>query len=332
MDLFGARIAVTGAGGFIGRAVCERLSADGALPAGLDVRADARAAVESAGATFIQADTTDPVAVAAALEGCHGVVHTAALLGDRGGMADQIRVNVRGTLHVLDAAQAAGVQRVVHLSSVATWGYEFTRDLPSEDARPRVCGAPYVDTKTASQELALRRGAAVVRPGDVYGPRSNPWTIRPVESLIGGTFALPGKGDGILTLVYIDDLVDCIVRALVSPQAAGQAVTAWDGAPVTTKEFFGRYARMLGQDDVRTLPAPVVNGAAALMELRARVTGRPAEVTREAIRYISRRAVYPNDRARDLLGWEPRIDLDEGMRRTEDWLRSEGLLSGRTPA
>jgi 2-alkyl-3-oxoalkanoate reductase len=272
------------------------------------------------------------VATAAAFEGCRGVIHTSALLGDRAGMADQIRVNVRGTLHVLDAAQAAGVERVVHLSSVATWGYDFTRDLPSEDARPRVCGAPYVDTKTASQELALRRGAAVVRPGDVYGPRSNPWTVRPVESLIAGTFVLPGKGDGIMTLVYIDDLVDCIVRALVTVQAAGRAVTAWDGVPVTAKEFFGHYARMLGQDEVRTLPAPVVNVAAALMELRARAAGTQPEVTREAIRYISRRAVYPNDRAKELLGWEPRIDLDEGMRRTEAWLRSEGLLSSRTLA
>jgi nucleoside-diphosphate-sugar epimerase len=326
VDLQGARIAVTGAGGFIGRAVCERLSSDGARVIGLDVASGARRPVEQAGGTFALCDTTDAAAVRAALADVTGVVHTAAILGDRGGMAAQLRVNVRGTLHVLDAAETAGAERVVHISSVATWGYDFPADLPSEDAPARVCGAPYVDTKTASQELALRRGAAVVRPGDVYGPGSVPWTLRPVEAIRAGTFVLPDRGAGLLTLVYIDDLVDCVVRALVTPGAAGRAVTAWDGTPVTAKDYFDRYARMLGRGEVRCAPEPLLRAAAGLLELRARVTGQPADVTREAIRYITRRAVYPNDRARDLLGWEPEVQLDEGMRRTEAWLRSESLI------
>ena len=323
MDLPGARIAVTGAGGFIGRAVCERLAADGAQVIGLDVAPSARARVEAAGAAFAICDTTDAAAVRAALAGVSGVVHTAAILGDRGGMTDQVRVNVRGTLNVLDAAGAAPV---VHVSSVATWGYDFRSDLTSEDAPARVCGAPYVDTKTASQELALGRGAAIVRPGDVYGPGSVPWTLRPIEAIRAGTFVLPGRGAGLLTLVYIDDLVDCVVRALVTPAAAGRAVTAWDGTPVTAKEYFDRYARMLGQGEVRCAPEPLLRAAAGLLELRARLTGEPPDVTREAIRYITRRAVYPNDRARDLLGWEPQVQLDEGMRRTESWLRAERLI------
>ncbi len=322
----GARIAVTGAGGFIGRAVCERLAADGAQVVGLDIAPAARARVEATGSTFAVCDTTDAGGVARALDGVSGVVHTAAILGDRGDMAEQLRVNVRGTLHVLDGARAVGAERVVHVSSVATWGYDFTRDLPSEDSPARVCGAPYVDTKTASQELALSRGAAVVRPGDVYGPGSVPWTLRPLQAIRAGTFVLPGHGEGLLTLVYIDDLVDCIARTLVTPGAAGAAVTAWDGVAVTAKAYFDAYARMLGRDGVRCAPAPLLRAAAGLMELRARVSGEPADVTREAIRYITRRAVYPNDRARELLGWEPRVDLAEGLRRTEAWLRSEDLL------
>lgn len=326
MDLSGTRVAVTGAGGFIGRATCERLVADGAVVVGLDVSPAARTAVEGTGAAFALCDTTDPAAVARGLEGATGVVHTAAILGDRGGMDEQVRVNVGGTRNVLDAAAAGGVQRVVHLSSVATWGYDFPSDLATEDAPPRVCGAPYVDTKTASHELALRRGAAVVRPGDVYGPGSVPWTLRPIEAIRAGTFVLPGRGDGLLTLVYIDDLVDCVVRALTVPEAGGQAVTAWDGVAVTAKAYFDRYARMLGKDGVPCAPEPLLRVGAGLMELRARLTGQPADVTREAIRYITRRAVYPNDRARDLLGWEPAVDLDEGLRRTEAWLRAERLI------
>jgi nucleoside-diphosphate-sugar epimerase len=95
---------------------------------------------------------------------------------------------------------------------------------------------------------------------------------------------------------------------------------------VSARDFFGRYARMLGREDVPTAPEPLLRAGALLMEIGGRLTGTEPLVTREALRYVSRRAVYPNDLAREVLGWEPRVDLDEGMRRTERWLREEGLI------
>ena len=323
-------IVVTGAGGFIGMALCRRLVADGATVLGLDVNPAAAARVSGCGAGFALADTTQPQTLAGAFSDAAGVVHTAALLGDRGRMADQIAVNVVGTRNVLDASEAAGVQRVVHLSSVATWGYDFASDI-TEASAPRVCGAAYVDTKSASHDLALRRGAAVVRPGDVYGPHSNPWTERPVAALRAGTFALPGDGGGVITPVYVDDLVECIIRALDHPDAGGKAVTAWDGVAIPARDFFAYYARMLGIAKIRTVPTPALALAARALELTARLRGTQPPVTREALRYISRRASYPNTAARDLLGWEPQVALDVGMQRTEAWLREAGLL-GSTPA
>jgi nucleoside-diphosphate-sugar epimerase len=326
MDLSrGPRVAVTGAGGFIGLALVRRLRQDGAAVVGLDVDPGARFRVEEAGGAFAVADTTDPVAVLAALDGCDGVVHTAARVTDWGPMDEFVRVNVGGTRTVLEAAEAVGAQRVVHVSSVATWGYEFAADLP-EDAPPRACGAPYVDTKAASDQLALRHGAAVVRPGDVYGPGSNPWVRRPLETLRAGRFYLPGDGSGVMTPVYVDDLVDCVVRALVHPDAGRQAFTCWDGEAVTAREFFGYHARMLGRDGVGTLPAPLVRAGAWAEELRARLTRTTPAVSRQAIQYVSRRAAYPNERARTVLGWTPRVRLAEGMARSEAWARAEGLL------
>lgn len=322
----GRRIAVTGAGGFIGAAVCRRLVDEGATVVGVDLPGGASDRVRATGADFRVADITDPAATTVALDGADGVIHTAAMVSDWGRMADFVRVNVGGTRTVLDAAQAVGAQRVVHLSSVATWGYEFRDDLASEDAPPRVCGAPYVDTKTASHLLALGRGAAVVRPGDVYGPGSEPWTARPVRMLRAGRFVLPGDGSGVLTPIYVDDLVDCVLAALLHPDAGGRAVTAHDGAPVAARDFFGHYARMLGQGPVRTLPAPLLRGAALVFEAIARRTGGTPDVTRQALTYVTRGAAYPNTAARDLLGWTPRTPLDEGMTRTEAWLRAEGLL------
>jgi nucleoside-diphosphate-sugar epimerase len=325
MQLAGQTIAVTGASGFIGQALCQRLASEGATAVGIDRRRDETGAVAASDGRFICADVLDREAMSAALEGCDGLIHTAALVGDWGSMEEFIEVNVRGTCSALDAADDASIGARVHLSSVASWGYEFTSDL-TEDAAPRASGAPYADTKAASDYIARRRGAAVVRPGDVYGPGSIPWTVRPIEALRAGAFALPGSGDALMTLVYIDDLVDCVLRALCSEAAAGEAVTAWDGVPITTSEFFGRYAQMLGSETVRTAPKALLEAFALGSELLATARGVSPTVSREAIRYVSRQASYPNLRAKQLLGWEPQVGFDEGMRRSEIWLRDEGLL------
>lgn len=319
------RIAITGASGFIGGALARRLVADGHAVVGIDADRRAAAALEAIGAEFRHADVTSTAAVFGAVAGVSAVVHAAARVGEHGSMAEFVAVNVRGTRNVLAACEAMGVGRVVVLGSVAGWGYELHADVTSEDAPPRPTGLPYADTKGAAETLALRRGATVIRPGDVYGPGSGPWTVRPVRLMAQGRFVLPGGGDGLITPVYVDDLVDAIARALEAPRAAGRAYTVWDGSPVPAREFFAYYGRMLGRP-VRTAPRPVVAGAGALLEALARVAGREPALGRDAVAYVSRRAVFPNTRAREELGWVPRVSLDEGMALTEAWLRDEGQL------
>ena len=130
---------------------------------------------------------------------------------------------------MLDAAEQLGCERLVHVSSVATWGYEHRVEL-DEDSPPRPCGIPYIDTKGASDALALdraRRGepVAVVRPGDVYGPGSTPWAVRPLEAMRANRFMLIGRGQGVMTPVYIDDLVQSILLALTVPGVTGRGYT-----------------------------------------------------------------------------------------------------------
>jgi nucleoside-diphosphate-sugar epimerase len=329
-SLAGTRVAVTGAGGFIGRALCERLHAEGALVTGIDVDDSAVGRVRAARAEFRPCDTADADGIRAVMEGAEMVVHAAALVTDWGPMEDFVRVNVRGTHNVLEAARMLRCRRIVHLSSVASWGYEHRMAL-DEDAQPRPCGIPYIDTKAASDALAIARARAgepiaVIRPGDVYGPRSTPWAVRPLEALKRRRLMLIGRGAGVMTPVYIDDLVESIVLALTVAGVTGHGYTVWDGRPVTAAEFFGHYARMLGRRRIPGLPRPVAAVAAAGQEGVARLTGRAPVVSRAAITFVTRHAAYSNRRARDLLGWEPRVGLEEGMRRTEAWFRQEGFL------
>lgn len=316
-------IAVTGAGGFIGEAVCRRLIADGEAVTGVDLPG-AAARVQATGAAFAAADIADPGATRLALRGCAGVVHAAAIVSDCGAMADFVRVNTQGTRNVLDALPA-GTPAVV-LASVAVWGYEFGSDQ-REDTPPKPCGHPYIDTKGATETLALLRGATVVRPGDVYGPGSIPWVVRPLEMMRRGLFRLPGRGDGVITPVHVDDLVDCVIRAYRCEAARGRAYTCWDGRPVSAFDFFSHHAGWLGRERPATIPRPLAVTGALAGEIVARAQRRPPLLSRAAITFVSRRASYPNTRAREELGWSPGTSLADGMARTGTWAREAGLLS-----
>ncbi|MEZ5180347.1 MAG: NAD(P)-dependent oxidoreductase [Acidimicrobiales bacterium] len=307
------RVAITGGAGFIGRALGERYRALGAEVVAIDVRSD--------DPDVVVGDTSVPGAWQGAFDGAEVVVHTAALVSNTSGLQRAWEVNVLGTRHVLDAAVRAGVRRVVHLSSVRAFS---DVDFPAEvdEHHPvRPDGHEYVDTKIASEQVALQAHAGgevpvtVVRPGDVYGPGSVPWTFWPVVGIRTGTFAIPEDGSHLFSPIYVDDLVAGIVAAASSGAAAGQVLTLAAGG-VTNLDFFGRYYRMLGR-------APELRPAA---EVAQRFDA--AGVGADTVDYLLRRHTYSTAKARALLGWAPVVDLDEGMARCEEWLRASGLLDG----
>jgi nucleoside-diphosphate-sugar epimerase len=320
----GRKAAVTGAGGFIGNAICRGLVGEGAEVTGLDVDVETADRVRGAGAGFAEADVTDRDALDRALEGAEHVVHTAAYVRDWGTMEEFVGVNVRGTVNVLDAADAAGAERVLHISSVVVYGYHDESEQ-HENAFHRAYGIPYIDTKSASDAVALRRGAVVIRPGDVYGPGSVPWTLRPLELARTGRLVVPGKGDGQMLPVYIDDLVEAVLLGLLDG-APGRAYTAWDGEPVTFGEYFDRIAVIAGARPARRLPRPLLLGIARAGEAVAALRGEPPAFSARAATFVDRRGTVSNRRIREELDWRAGVGLDEGLRRTERWLRDEGLL------
>lgn len=317
---------ITGANGFIGRTIAHRLRADGIEVIGVDTHTGQNSQV-------IAGDISQAGEWQSAFLGCDLVIHTAAVVSNAVDAETTWKVNVLGTRHVVDAAAKAGVKRMVHLSSVRAFSDVNFPDGVDESWPVRTDGNAYVDTKIASEHVALQAHAAgeltvtIVRPGDVYGPGSRPWIMLPLDAMKSGSFALPAGGKGIFSPVYVDDLIDGLLLAAEHPKAAGQIFTLTGPESTTTNEYFGYLHRMLGHTgNPKTVPTSVALAAAAVVAFAAKLRGVDTEINPTTIRYLARTGSYSSNKAQSLIGYKPSICLADGMKKTEAWLRGEGLL------
>lgn len=318
---------ITGAAGFLGRAFRQTLEGRGWNVRGVDVRP---------GPGVTVGDVSRPGAWADLLHGADLVVHAAALDTEAGDAATFWRVNVEGTRTVLEEAARAGVGRLLHLSSTVVHGRDFPEGV--DEAGPvRMTGNPYTDTKVAAEHQALLAAAAgrlpitVVRPGDVYGPHGEQWTVRPVQLMRRGLFVLLDGGHGIMSPTYVDDAVEGALAAALSDEGIGEVFHVTGGQGVPARDFFGCYARML-DIRLRSLPALAAAALTTPIDIVSRSLGVQRPLSSRAIEYVTHPGTYSVAKARQRLGWEPQVSLAEGMHRTGEWLREASLVPRPEPA
>jgi nucleoside-diphosphate-sugar epimerase len=346
MSHLGTQVAVTGAGGGLGRALVAELMARGHRVRAAVRTAQSEAIVVSLGAVPFRADVREPATLAPLFEGVDVVYHLAAWMGAPAGQATA--VNVVGTRNVVAAAAMSGVRRVVHASSVAVYG-PMKSGTVTEDAPHRKVGDAYGDSKidaeaAARAELAARsltgaRAATastsasaappelvILRPTMIYGPASGSWTTTPVAGIARGLPIAIGDGSGLLDAVYVTDVARAFALAGEADNVDGEAFNV-TGGPVTVEELFGAYAAMVGTR-LRHVPTSVARGGARLAAL---VTGALPQLDRvapETLDTMTSAATFDGSKAASLLGYVPTVPLATGLGLTAAWLREAGLARG----
>ncbi len=321
---------MTGAGGFIGGRLCERLVNEGVRVRALVRRADQAARLQARGIEPVLGDLTRPDGLPLAVRGCGVVFHCAAWMGEPWTWEAARAANVEGTRSLVEASLGAGASRFVHVSSISVYG-PTTADLIDEQSPLWPLG-PYRATKIgAEREVAAAHGAGlptvVLRPGQVFGPGDVRLAGLVLRWLRRGLPLVVEGGRGFCYPIYIDNLVDALLASAVTADAVAGTFNLAD-ADVPWGEFLAYYARMLGRR-LRSMPAWVARAATLGMEMVGVLTRGPARGHRADMGYLLRRSRYSTARARAILRWSPRVPLPQAMAATAAWLQEAGLLDRR---
>jgi nucleoside-diphosphate-sugar epimerase len=322
------KIGITGAAGFIGKALAARARKAGHPLVGLDQSESARGLYKEMGAEYLVGDITDLDLSRRFCRGLDRVYHTAAIVRETGEWSSFFRVNVLGADCVALAAKEAGVRELVHFSSVMVHGFDFPDNI-AENGPLDPADNPYCTTKILSEEAVMRHhepgrlDVYIIRPGDVYGEGSVPWTIRPVTMMRKRQWVYIEGSRSLINHVFIDNLLDGI-DLILEQRASGAPFAITDDARTTSREFFSFYQRLLGIPYFPDLPRALAMPIAALAGEVLPALGRPPELNRQSVRYMLRRHVYGIGKIK-ALGYRPAVSLTEGMARCASWLNAEGL-------
>lgn len=310
------QVLVTGAGGFIASHLVETLVREGARvrafvrynsrgdPGLLNLLdEDVRAQVE-----VVAGDLRDPDAVQSAVRGMNTMFHLGALIAIPYSYLHPVEVvetNVIGTLNVLMAARAHGVERLVHTSTSEVYG--TARRVPMDETHPLQGQSPYSASKIGADKLAesfyctYSLPVVTVRPFNTYGPRQSARAVIPtiISQALSRDEIRLGSLDTKRDFTFVSDTVNGFLCAAKTPRVEGEVFNLGTGSEVSVGELAERVLCILGKD------IPIVQE-----------DQRKRPEKSEVMRLLS-----DNSRARDILGWQPQVGLDEGLGQVIDWIR-----------
>jgi nucleoside-diphosphate-sugar epimerase len=330
------RILVTGASGFLASHLIPVLRERGHSVRALVLPSSDRTPLRQAGVDIHTGDVRLPGTLAGAMRQVDAVFHLAAAIGVRRPLREYYAVNVTGTENVCRAAVAAGVKRLVHVSSTSV--YEQGLGVPVDETFPLAPPPdPYAESKAAGDMLVQRLiadehlPASIVRTSTIFGPGDHLNFGRIADRLLAGTSIVIGSGRNRVPVAFVDDVVRGLLLVL-EHQAAGEVYNITDDRCPTQRELLEEIADQVGARPPRIhVPYRLLYGAAYLAERLAQATrSERAVVTRFGVLLYGADNRFAIDKARHELGYEPRVPLRQGVSVAAEWYRGHRASLGRS--
>jgi 2-alkyl-3-oxoalkanoate reductase len=328
------RILVTGASGFLASHLIPVLRERGDSVRALVLPSSDTTLLGQAGVDIHTGDVRQPDTLAGAMRQVDAVFHLAAAIGVRRPLREYYAVNVTGTENVCRAAVAAGVKRLVHVSSTSV--YEQGLAVPVDETFPLAPPPdPYAVTKAAGDILVQRLiaeehlPASIVRTSTIFGPGDHLNFGRIADRLLAGTSIVIGSGRNRVPVAFVDDVVRGLLLVL-EHQAAGEVYNITDDRCPTQAELLEGIADQVGARPPRIhVPYRLLYGAAYLAERLAQATrSERAVVTRFGVLLYGADNRFAIDKARHELGYEPRVPLRQGVSVAAEWYRGHRASLG----
>jgi nucleoside-diphosphate-sugar epimerase len=324
-------VLVTGAAGFLGSHVIELLRERGERPRVLVRPGDALTERAGGDLDIRSADVGDRAALEAAVSGVDRIIHCAARTGPWGPAAEYENTNVRALKTLVEVAVAAGVRRLVHVSSITVHGTDV-RGEADETAPLKAESDPYSRSKVAAERLLERMSqddaapVAIVRPGLIYGPRDTNSFARFARLIERGKMPIIGSGHNHVPLIYVTDVARALLLVSEADHAAGRAYLLVNDERVTQVDYFTAIAGQLGVKPPRVhIPyrlALALGAAAEAAGHLARMQQAPP-IMRFGLQQIGGENRFLISRARSELGFCPQVSLADGVRQSIAWYRAQ---------
>lgn len=307
-------VLVTGASGFVGRALCGKLAGRGR------VRALHRRVADGPWHEAVRADIAGPADLRRALEGIDTVFHLAAKTDDgrtSGRDADAFRrVNFEGTMRVFEAAAASGVARFVYASSIKAMGAAF--DGPADERTPHRPTTPYGLSKRDAESFVLAGAGiphvCVARACPVYGVGSRGNLNRMIRGIARGAFPPVPRVKNARSMVHVADLADALILCAERDEAGGRVFIVSDGRAYSTREIYDWVCEALGRRPPRwSVPAAALRAAGRLGDAWLRVTGKPFALDSGGVERLLGSARYDSALIERTLGFSPVWDLRKAL-------------------
>jgi len=333
-------VLITGANGFLGRHLVAALQERGERVRALVLPTEDATWLRARDVAVSVGDIRCAESLREPLRGVAGVFHLAGMMGVWRPLADYRAVNVAGTENVCRAALAAGVSRLVHVSSWRVYGTGLMQPA-HESCPPRPLYEPYSLTKVEGEQVVRRMilqdglPAVITRPDTFFGPGDWLHFGRLADRLRAGKGLIIGSGRNAIPLVYVTDVVQGLLLALDHGRAVGQTYNVTNDQTITQEGFLRAIAEEVGAKPPRVhLPYRALFAAALAAEGIAGLGGyryRPF-LTRLSVTLFGDNNQHAIDRARQELGFVPRVSLREGVRLSADWYREQRPSASASPS